>query len=91
MEIMTKSVHCLNRQKQRAIPNQIINWLYDFGEVKPASGNAQELYFSKRSIKEMRSQLGTSLVNLCSKFWSVHLIQDHHGHIITVYWKNKQQ
>ena len=84
---MTKSEHCLHRQKQRAIPNQIINWLHYFGEVKPALGNVQELYFSKRSIKEMRSELGGPLVNLCSKFWSVHLIQDDYGHVITVFWE----
>ncbi len=84
---MTKSRHCLVRQTQRAIPNQIINWLYTFGELKPAPGKVQELYFSKRSIKEMRSELGASLVDLCSKFWSVHLIQDQCGKIITVYWK----
>jgi hypothetical protein len=84
---MTKSGHCIIRQTQRAIPNQIISWLYYFGETRQAPGNVQELYFSKHSIKEMKSELGASLVKLCSKFWNVRLIKDMNGKVVTVYWR----
>lgn len=83
---MNKSKHCKIRQVQRAIPDQVLRWLDTFGETRLAPGNAQELYFSKHSIKEMKSELGASLVKLCSKFWNVRLIQGTDGKVITVYW-----
>jgi hypothetical protein len=85
---MYKTNHCYQRQQQRAIPNQVINWLIEYGEEQPAPGGTRILYFGKNSIRDMKSDIGAPIVNLCSKYWSVIIIQSNDGDVITTYWKH---
>ncbi|MDN4502226.1 hypothetical protein QX776_07415 [Alteromonadaceae bacterium BrNp21-10] len=85
---IVKTMHCSTRQQQRAIPNQVLDWLQTFGEEKMAVGGVTRRYFSKRSLKEMKSELGKPIVDLCSKYWAIHLIEAEDGAVITAYWKH---
>ena len=85
---MNTSKHCSIRQQQRAIPNIVLHWLVEFGEENYAPGGVCELYFSKRSIKRMNSELGKPVVSLCSKYFRVRIIASSQGKVITTYWKH---
>lgn len=85
---IVKTNHCKIRQLQRAIPNQVVEWLQTYGEEEQAPGGIVKRYFSKNSLKEMNSELGKPIVSLCSKYWGIHLIETELGVVITTYWKH---
>mgnify|MGYP000238793829 CR=1 FL=1 len=85
-----KSKHCRVRQQQRGIPNQVIDWLLLYGEERRVPGGASKLFFSKQSLKEMRSELGKTLVSLSSKYWNIALIVSADDKAITTYWSIHQ-
>lgn len=85
---MNRSKHCSKRQQKRAIPNQALRWLQEFGDCQKAHGGLNKRYFSKKSIRELESEVGPQIVGLCSKYLSVVLIENDDGKIVTAYWQH---
>ena len=72
--LMTR--HARTRMQQRSIPPIVISWLSNYGEEGVAPGGATVLYFSKRSRKRMKSDMGKVIYNKVKSFLNTYLVLD---------------
>lgn len=49
---LPKTKHAMRRQRQRSIPDSVIDAIYDFGEIRPAGHNAESFYFTKKTWRK---------------------------------------
>ncbi len=83
--IMTS--HALRRQKQRSIPQAVIDALLDFGERCPAGSGAESVYFTKRTWRRFASYVGTA-INGYERYRSCYVIEAADGAIITTAFRH---
>jgi hypothetical protein len=86
MATMTK--HAADRQRQRAIPPLVIDWLEQFGAVEHQAC-AELLYFDRRALKRLSSYTG-GLSDQFEVLRNAYLVRGTNGHIMTVGYRTRR-
>lgn len=82
MAALTRHAHA--RQRQRAIPNLILQWLIDFGQREFDKHGAYRLFFSKKSLRRIERECGREIVRRLADFWDTYMVMSLDGAVITV-------
>ena len=83
---MNLSKHAQVRGKQRGIPRNVIEIIYEYGTLKKKPGNAIELEVTKKQKNKIVSELKRLIQNL-DKISNKALLVSSEGKVITVYNK----
>lgn len=54
---MKMSKHAIKRAQQRGINSQQVKLIMAFGKIRPAAGDAEQYYFTKKSFLELETVL----------------------------------
>ena len=83
MHGMFESKHYLARSQQRCIKRVVSEILLYYGESRSCRGGADGLFFSRDSLREILSDLGTPTFKMCEKFRNTYLIVSDDSVLIT--------
>lgn len=86
MAALTK--HAADRQRQRAIPPIVIDWLEQFGAVEHQAC-AELLYFDRRGLKRLSRYTG-GLSDQFEALRNVYMVRGAKGRIITVGYRTRR-
>jgi len=70
---MVLSKHAAKRMQQRAIPEQVIDWLVAYGEIDHQQG-AELYFFSKRSRRALARDVSARLLRRFDKALDAYLV-----------------
>ena len=77
--------HAAERSQQRGIPPLITSWLLDYGAEEFDGRGGVVRYFTRRSIRRMERDFGTTPLKRLSEYLRCYLVQSNDdGRIITV-------
>ena len=80
---LIESNHYIARSQQRCISVAIREILLYYGEARICRGGVDGIYFSRDSLNEVLSDLGTTPFKMCEKFKNTYLILSADGVLIT--------
>lgn len=81
------TLHAQVRMQQRAIPPQVISWLFDFGTRQRAVGQAAIVYFDKAARRRLAQEIGHLTASYLSPLLNAYLIEGSNGDVITTGWR----
>jgi hypothetical protein len=76
--------HSLVRSQQRSINNTVKELLLIYGDSCRCGGGVDRIYFSKDSLNEILSDLGSPVCKMCEKFKNTYAIVSEDGVLITI-------
>ena len=83
--------HAASRIEQRGIPPMFISLLMQYGEKSHSGHDGIIRYFSKKSKKKMKYELGNSIINQLSRFMNIYLVHSRDEKVlITAGRRNKR-
>ncbi len=83
------SKHARKRQQKRSVPPEIIEALMDFGASFRQCGNTEVLYFSKKSLRDLKLIRGRRIYReFYSRYKNAYAVLDSKLQIITCGWRN---
>jgi len=84
---MAATKHAATRAQQRGIPPLIDQWLDAFGEEEYQDNGAIQLYFSRKSIREMERCFGKRPIQLMKRYFQAYKVESCcDGRTITTGW-----
>ena len=86
MSLLTR--HALVRQQQRGIPPLIVDWLLKYGDEKHNHRGAVIRYFSKKSKRRLRKDIGKLAFRRFEDWLRSYLVEAE-GRVITVGHRTK--
>ena len=57
------TAHARQRKQQRSIPDEILEWLFQYGEREHRAGDCISFFFSKQSIQDLIGDHGFEIVS----------------------------
>jgi hypothetical protein len=75
--------HASKRAQQRSLPPIILEWLFRYGEAQHQDGGSEILYFSKRSKRQLRHDVGERPLQKLNQYLDAYLITTS-GQILTM-------
>lgn len=81
------TLHAQVRMQQRAIPPQVVSWLFDFGSRQRAAGQAAIVYFDKAARRRLAQEIGHITASHVSPLLNTYLIESCDGDVITTGWR----
>lgn len=75
--------HAEKRMKQRGIPPLVLDWLYEYGESNYDNRGAEKLFFTKRSLRILKREIGSIIYRKVEHLLNCYLV-DIDGVVITV-------
>jgi len=86
---MNLTKHAEIRMQQRAIPNLIVDWLIDYGEVAYAKHGVTKHSFSKKSIRNIKRVAGHSISAYINDYRNAYVVVVD-DKVITTAWRQKR-
>lgn len=83
MNGLSETKHSLLRSQQRSINRVVKELLLTYGDSRRCSGGVVRIYFSKDSLSEILSDLGSPACKMCEKFRNAYAIVSD-GVLVTV-------
>jgi hypothetical protein len=83
--------HASRRVSQRGIPLLIVQWLQAYGEERHDKHGGVILFFSHRSVRRLRRDVGRELVRRFHKYMGTYIVEGlDGGSVITAGWRDKR-
>ena len=83
--------HASRRITQRGIPLLIVHWLLAYGEEKHDGRGGVIRFFSHRSVRRLRRDVGGQPVRRLHKYLRTYVVEGlDNGSVITVGWRDKR-
>lgn len=81
---MYYSNHALSRSKQRCIPLEIVDFLYDYGEIIPNGGGNELVCIQNKISRKLAAEKVRNSSSLNEKHLDCYIISSRDGCIITL-------
>jgi hypothetical protein len=80
---MILSHHAEVRCQQRAIPRQVLEWLFEHGHRIHGPGGAKILHFNKRSVRKLEHSCGKAVVDKYARNLDAYCVVGEDGVVVT--------
>lgn len=87
--MLPETSHAVSRRKQRGIPAEALDLLWDFGRMARSHG-ADRLYFDRRARRRAAAALGPEELRRAERLLNTYAVVADDGGVITIAWRTRR-